>query len=119
MPNLTQYAQDKALVAMYGGSLTLALTRGGIEITDAGYDAQSITMSGPISMGDTGSRVVTNTGEVRHGPWAQDSLSPVEGWELRDTDGAVLAEGVYLRQERFLQGQEAVTRSRTLILGLR
>ncbi len=119
MPELTQYAQDKALNAMYGGSLTLALTRGGIEITDAGYEAQAIAMSAPISMGDTGARVVTNTGEVRHGPWVEDSTSPVEGWELRDTNGAVLAQGTYLSQERFMRGQESVTRPRTMILGMR
>lgn len=119
MPELTQHAQDKALHAMFDGSLTLALTRGGQEIADTGYQAQPITLTAPLSIGDDSARIVTNAAEVRFGPWADDTADPVEGWELRDGTGTVLAVGQYLSQERFMRGQEAVIRSRTLILGLR
>ena len=119
MPELTQHAQDIALRAMFSGDLTLALTRGGLEITDPGYEAQPIRMSAPLTLSDGQTRIVTNANEVRHGPWTDDALQPVEGWELRDSTGAALASGTYLSQERFSRGQEGVTRERTIILGLR
>ena len=119
MPELTQHAQDKALRAMFGGTLTLALTRGGQEIDDAGYQAKAIEMTAPLDMGESNTRIVTNSGDVRFGPWADDALDPVEGWELRDGTGAALVTGEYLSREHFARGQEAVIRGRTIILAVR
>ncbi len=122
MPNqLTAHAQDKALVAMFGRSVMLALTRKGIEISDAGYEAMPMTISAPLSMGHDSTRIVTNSSEVRFGPWADDAhiAEPIEGWEVRDETGAALASGVYLTSEGYGRGQEAVIRERMIILGLR
>lgn len=119
MAELTQRAQDLALRAIFSGDMTIALTRGGEEITDLGYQAQPFEVTAPMSLQGTDARIITNSSLIRFGPWEESGDAP-EGYQLRASGGAVLAAGATVGEVvRVRQGLEFTIQPRKIILGLR
>lgn len=113
---LTPTALKLAIQSLFAGPVNVVLTRQGEEIQDRGYTAQVYVASAPVQLrNDASGVVVTNTEEIRFGPWL-DPADELDGWELRDSAGTVLARGDLPFRDPMPRGQMVFWQPRAMTL---